>query len=154
MSNTTNTTTVAIGGGGSSSSLPLGLRNNNPLNIRVSSNNWLGKVPSNNGFEKFESLELGIRAGVKNLITYYNNYGLKTISKIISRWAPPSENHTQTYINYVSGRMDLDANAIMIFSKQNFAALVSAMTEIELGKSYGISKDKVLSVINQYKLIQ
>lgn len=153
MSNTTNTTTVAIGGGGSSS-LPLGLRNNNPLNIRVSNNNWLGKVASDNGFEKFETLELGVRAGVKNLITYYNNYGLKTISKIIYRWSPPSENHTETYIKYVSGRMDLDANAIFVYSKQNFAALVSAMSEIELGKSYGISKDKVLSVINQYKLIQ
>lgn len=50
--------------------------------------------------------------------------------------------------------MDLDANAIFVFSKQNFAALTAAMSEVELGKQYGISKDKVLSVINQYKLIQ
>lgn len=58
MGNTINVTQST--GGGGSSSLPLGLRNNNPLNIRVSSTTWLDKVASNNAFEKFETLEHGM----------------------------------------------------------------------------------------------
>ena len=134
-------------------SLPVGVRNNNPLNIRVSSNTWLGKIPSNNAFEKFTSLEYGIRAGVKNLLTYYNNYQLRTISQIITKWAPPTENDTSNYIKSVATKMGIASTSVLLLNKNTFASLVSAMSEIELGKQYGISKDKVLSVINQFSLI-
>lgn len=140
-----------IGGGGSS--LPIGLRNNNPLNIRISGNTWLGKVPTDNAFEKFSSLEYGIRAAVKNLLTYYNRDGLNTIKQIINKWAPPSENHTLNYISYVSGKMGIASNVVLPLDKNIFASLVAAMSDVELGKQYGISKDKVLSVISQFNLI-
>lgn len=140
-----------IGGGGSS--LPIGLRNNNPLNIRVSNNTWLGKVASDNAFEKFSSLEYGIRAAVKNLLTYYNRDGLKTVKQIVNKWAPPTENHTLNYISYVSQTMGVASNAALPLDKNIFASLVAAMSDVELGKQYGISKDKVLSVIKQFNLI-
>ncbi len=136
----------------SSSKLPLGIRNNNPLNIRVSSNAWQGKIPSDNGFEKFSDMKYGIRAGVKNLQTYYNRDKLTTVSKIINKWAPPIENHTNNYINYVAKGVGVNVNSILPFTADAFASLVSVMSEMENGKSYGIPKQQVLDVIKEFKL--
>ena len=42
------------------------------------------------------------------LLNYQHRYGLRTISAIVSRWAPPVENDTKDYIVDVSKRMALD----------------------------------------------
>ena len=85
--------------------LPRGIRNNNPLNIRRSKNQWQGmkKVQSDTQFCQFETLDWGWRAAFKLLTrTYYHQYRLYTIRTIISRWAPPNENNTRVYIENVS----------------------------------------------------
>ena len=85
--------------------LPRGIRNNNPLNIRRSKNQWQGmkKVQSDTQFCQFETLDWGWRAAFKLLTrTYYHQYRLYTIKGIISRWAPPNENNTRVYIENVS----------------------------------------------------
>ena len=52
---------------------------------------------------QFETLEYGWRAAFYLLTrTYYHKYRLYTIRKIISKWAPPNENLTDTYIQNVS----------------------------------------------------
>lgn len=80
-----------------------GERNNNPGNIRKTSIRWLGEILGNDiGFEKFDTPEHGIRALAKILLTYQDKYKLRTISEIINRWAPKSENNTKAYINFVS----------------------------------------------------
>ena len=86
--------------------LPRGYRNNNPLNIRFNkANNWKGKVlpntDANNTFEQFVSMAYGYRAALSLLRTYIRKYGCNTIAKIIQKWAPPTENYTQSYINNV-----------------------------------------------------
>lgn len=139
-------------GSSSSSSAPLGIRNNNPLNIRVSGNNWLGKIPSENAFEKFESMKYGIRAAVKNLQTYYNNYGLKTVKDIISRWAPSNENDTNTYIRVVCSYMGIEPDTEIFYDGTQFADLVSAMSVVENGQKYKIDASEVYSVIKEFKL--
>lgn len=70
-----------------------GLRNNNPGNIRKDGTHWKGEVePSRDAaFKQFESMAWGYRAMFKCLNTYSRKYGLDTIRKMISRWAPPSE---------------------------------------------------------------
>lgn len=79
----------------------LGLRLNNPLNIRYSPmNSWLGQIGEEKGFCKFDTLEHGYRAALV-LLGNYQRKGYDTISKIISRWAPLSENNTEAYIAYV-----------------------------------------------------
>ena len=92
---------------------PRGIRNNNPLNIRKG-NNWKGERPhqTDKAFEEFQSMEFGIRAGFIILRKYINGYfGLtakhNTIEKIIRRWAPPSENATQNYIDFVAKDMGI-----------------------------------------------
>ena len=97
---------------------PRGIRNNNPLNIRLSKDKWQGQInPSGNAnvndnnsslkgeavFCVFSSMEYGWRAAFVILCrTYYGKYGLKTIRGIVTRWAPPKENNTEAYIRHVS----------------------------------------------------
>lgn len=78
-----------------------GLRNCNPGNIRRSNTKYQGeKIPStDSAFKQFESLEWGYRAVFMLLHTYrVRGYG-DTIAKMISRYAPPSENNTEAYIS-------------------------------------------------------
>lgn len=82
-----------------------GIRNNNPLNIRRSSSQWKGlvDVPTDDRFCQFKTLAYGWRAAFHLLTrTYYGKYGHNTIRSVISKWAPPSENDTQAYIDHVS----------------------------------------------------
>ena len=85
--------------------LPRGIRNNNPLNIRRSKDQWQGlrAQQTDASFCQFESLEYGWRAAFYLLTrTYYHKYRLYTIRMIINKWAPPNENLTETYIQNVS----------------------------------------------------
>ncbi|EGL2187063.1 hypothetical protein INK77_002080 [Salmonella enterica subsp. enterica serovar Agbeni] len=102
----------------------LGIRNNNPGNIRKSDISWVGEVEDNStGFVTFASAEHGIRALCKNLLSY-NRKGYSTISQIISRWAPPEDkNDTASYIGAVSKAMGippdekLDVNDIDVMTR-------------------------------------
>ena len=93
--------------------LPRGIRNNNPLNIRLSSDRWQGQVLPQRGsgegaFCVFESMAYGWRAAFVILCkTYYGKYKLKTIRAIITRWAPPKENNTEVYIRRVTDRIGI-----------------------------------------------
>lgn len=75
------------------------------MNLRYSErNNWIGQTGQTNGFCCFQSVEYGFRSAFITLQSYGKN-GYNTIRKIVTRWAPPSENPTQTYIKYVALRM-------------------------------------------------
>jgi hypothetical protein len=59
--------------------LPRGIRNNNPLNIRLNPDNrWQGRVPpkhnSDGAFEQFEDPIMGLRAAAVLLITHYRRH--------------------------------------------------------------------------------
>lgn len=79
-----------------------GLRNNNPGNIRHGSQ-WEGMSANQSDpeFITFVSPVYGIRAMTRVLKNYQAMYGLNTIEKIITRWAPPEENDTASYIAQV-----------------------------------------------------
>ena len=92
-------------------SLPRGIRNNNPLNIRRSKDKWKGMraVQSDAQFCQFESLEWGWRAAFWLLTrTYYHKYRLFTIRTIVQKWAPAIENDTKAYIANVSRLTGID----------------------------------------------
>lgn len=79
-----------------------GIKNNNPANIRLSSSHWLGAIKGNDKeFVVFKDMLHGVRALIKLIRTYSYHYGLNSIKTIIYRFAPPSENHTSTYISFV-----------------------------------------------------
>lgn len=117
-------------------SSPRGIRNNNPLNIRVG-NKWVGEVKDHTDptFEQFTCMPYGLRAAFIILRKYILVYKLNTISKIVSRWAPTSENNTLAYIRRVSDLMKYAADApISYHDKQRMFDLVKAMSHVECGR--------------------
>jgi hypothetical protein len=113
-----------------------GVRNNNPGNLIRSNDAWRGKIPhaqsTDERFEQFETWVMGVRAMTK-LLSNYIKGGHNTISKIVNRYAPPSENSTQSYIGWVVKKTGWSANRTLIADKTTLRALVKAMSEMELG---------------------
>lgn len=120
---------------------PRGIRNNNPLNIRKGCN-WYGeRFPQvDRDFEEFQSMELGIRAAfvlLRNYITGFSGRSFKynTIRKIIRRWAPPTENATQRYIDFVCKQVGKDQNEVIYFSdRTTIITMARAMAFVECGQ--------------------
>lgn len=122
--------------------VPRGIRNCNPLNIRIG-NTWLGERqnPDDNEFEQFVSMEAGIRAGFCILRRYIRRYKLNTIRLIVTRWAPEKENQTASYIKSVSTQMKLDADAEIHYEdKDTMCKLVDAMIRVECGQPVDMAK--------------
>lgn len=120
--------------------VPRGIRNNNPLNIRYSAaNHWEGRREAKIDleFEEFISDSYGLRAGFILINNYIRMKQLDTVEKIIRRWAPPSENNTENYINTVCCLMHIKRD-MKIFSSCTcqLLALVRAMAFVEVGKKY------------------
>lgn len=80
-----------------------GLINNNPGNIRKSDSKWQGLADEQNDpdFCIFKSADWGIRALAILLIKYYDIDNIDTITGIINKWAPSSENDVTAYISDV-----------------------------------------------------
>ena len=120
--------------------IPRGIRNNNPLNIRRG-NNWIGEVdnPTDKEFEQFQTMELGLRAAFLLLRRYILRYGLKTVYAVISRWAPPTENHTNLYIGRVCQLSRLTPETILEYEdREMMETLVWAMCIVENGQEVSI----------------
>lgn len=115
---------------------PRGIRNNNPLNIRIG-NSWQGEVenPTDKTFEQFTQMEYGLRAGFYLLRRYISRYHLNTISDIIKRWAPANENNTENYIKRVSLEVGLSPyEPIRFEDKKAMCKIVNAMVFVENGQ--------------------
>jgi len=93
-------------------SAPRGIRNHNPGNIRRSADPWQGlaKDQNDDAFFQFAEPKWGIRALARVLISYQDRHGLRTVRAIISRWAPPVENQTSSYIDHVAHRLGVGAD--------------------------------------------
>jgi hypothetical protein len=97
---------------------------NNPGNIRYNPA-FKGCVGSSKGFCKFSSMGFGYRAILTLLTTYYTKYGLTTIRGIFNRYAPPTENNTESYINLVSRKTGYAADQVL--SKEDLIKLIPAI---------------------------
>ena len=65
-----------------------------------------GTLKSIGDFLVFNTLDNGIRAAMKNLVTGYFNQGINTITSIINKYAPPKDgNETGNYVISVTNRM-------------------------------------------------
>lgn len=132
------------------SKIPRGIRNNNPLNIRIG-NSWLGEVknPTDNEFEQFVHICYGLRAGFILLKRYIDRYKLNTIEKIISRWAPRNENNTRSYINQVAKRMNVAPDTPLLYKDKNrMCALVYEMVYEENGQHIQITE-----IVKAYQMV-
>lgn len=116
------------------------MRNKNPLNIVKNANiTWQGEIkPSTDkNFAQFETLAYGCRAALKLLRTYYEKHHCRTISSIIRRWAPETENNVKAYIQNVSRMTGIGATTPLPPMKEEtklvWCDLVLAMATVECG---------------------
>lgn len=117
--------------------LPRGIRNNNPLNIRIG-NVWLGEVaePTDPEFEQFVHVRYGLRAAFVLLRRYIRHYKRDTLPQIISAWAPASENNTQRYIDVVSNLAHVPFDERINYAdKARMCDIVIAMAQVECGSA-------------------
>jgi len=113
---------------------PLSVRNNNPGNMRP--------VGSNGGFQSFGSPDEGMSAMRRDLLVkvlgksnamkanYGDNYQ-PSLKNLISTWAPPTENDTNSYVNFVSQKTGIKPDQIL--AEADVDKLMPAMIEQEGG---------------------
>lgn len=116
-----------------------GYRNNNPLNIRISGNNWQGEIkPSTDGsFCQFKAMYWGFRAAMCCIRTYIRKYNCNTIEAIIKRWAPWEDgNNPVRYCSRVCATWpeDFTKDTVIDYTNRNqMTKLVYAMAIVENG---------------------
>lgn len=116
--------------------IPRGIRNNNPLNIRIG-NCWLGEVrePNDPEFEQFISMVYGVRAGFVLLRRYIRHYHRTTIPQVIAAWAPSTENNTEAYITAVCQMSKISRDETLdYFNQDQMYRLMDAMVFHECGQ--------------------
>lgn len=111
-----------------------GIRNNNPGNLKISSNAWKGKksvLENTDGvFEQFTTPEYGIRALYIDLRSKINR-GVNTIDKILNIYAPDNENNTIAYINSVESISGINRNKTL--SINDIPSIIPAIIKVENG---------------------
>jgi len=114
---------------------PLGLRNNNPGNVR-SNDPWKGMIGQDNkGFAVFENIAWGLRAMAKSIIHEFN-VGNDTVALLIYEWAPPVENNTEAYISSVIYSTGYTRNQKLTATTDTLLRIMKAIMKVELGPSY------------------
>jgi len=114
-----------------------GIRNNNPLNIE-DRDDWDGLASESLDprFATFNDLEHGLRAGARILNTYREDHGVETLSDIVHRWAPPSENDTAAYVKNVADWSGIPINVKLNAGNNGTTkSLLKAMVRQENGKA-------------------
>lgn len=115
-----------------------GARNNNPLNIRRSTSNWYGLKPASEcvdaEFCEFSELIWGVRAALKLLRSYVKLGKCATLRDVIFRWAPPTENNSRVYLNYVIRQTSIPGDRELdIDDMDRLIAIVRSMARFESG---------------------
>lgn len=102
---------------------------NNPFNIRKTDSQWLGLSGSRRGFCEFTHVVYGVRVAIYLLKKTYRNRGIVSLEDIISTFAPPSENNTQVYIDYVCANSGLTRTSVV--EDKDLYAVLSSMAYME-----------------------
>jgi hypothetical protein len=115
---------------------PVGIRLSNPGNLRHTDDKWVGmtRLQDDKKFVRFSAPKYGIRAMMKTMLSYDDVYGLNTVTRIVTRWAPPNENNTAAYIRSVSDKSGFSPNVILdVSNPKTLMALAEAITIHENG---------------------
>lgn len=133
------------------SGLPLGLRNNNPGNLRPLSGGqtWQGEIAPDtvHNFSRFSDIAYGLRAMITSVAVSIISDGNDTLTKLITRYAGPGDgNNTQSYIDTVSNLTGIGPDDPIPNDINAIISIVRAMTSVELGPTYaGMISDSDIS---------
>jgi hypothetical protein len=125
-----------------------GLRNQNVFNIRDFDQNFNGETGvDEDNFLQFESVELGVRAADRTLKTYGKKHKINTVTGVIERFAPISDNNdTASYIAAVAKQSGFKPEEkIDLSDPQVRAKLLAPMALIE--SKYKITPEKILTML-------
>lgn len=118
--------------------VPRGYRNRNPGNIDYNpANRWLGldDPPTDGRFCRFREHRYGIRAMGVLLMAYYDRHGCDTVRKVLQRYAPPVENKTDRYVEFVARQMGVGPDErLNLHDADTMFRLVKAIIHYELGR--------------------
>jgi len=112
-----------------------------PKNVRL--NNPGNMKSADGGFQAFGSAQDGMKAMQDDLMIKVSgkskameaNFGKgyqPTLSNVISTWAPPSENDTGNYVNFVAQKTGIQPDQIL--SPMDIKKIIPAMIEMEGGQ--------------------
>lgn len=113
-----------------------GERNNNPGNLNFAGQAGASLESPGGRFARFETSFDGLRALSRQLMLYAGR-GINSVEKIISTWAPASDNNNTTaYIQAVSQRLGVDPRvALNMNDPQTMSALMSSIIHHENGRN-------------------
>lgn len=125
----------------------LGYRQNNPGNIRNQGDIFDGEIQSTNAFKSFYTMGYGYRAMA---ILFYNYFlhGENTIRMLVTKYAPPFQNDTAGYIDFVSHQTGISPDRIL--SKGDFKSGV--LLEAPAKKIVRAISQKEISWVNEKEL--
>lgn len=116
--------------------LPRGIRNHNPGNIRRTATLWRGMHADQSAdpaFIVFQEPLWGLRALGRLLRTYYDVYQCRTVAAIIGRYAPPTENDTAAYRAAVAGALRVTVDQALPRDVPTWVGLMQAIVRHENG---------------------
>jgi hypothetical protein len=126
---------------------PIGIIQNNPANLRGADVPWFGKTGYRNGFSVFSKMEYGVTALHTDLSAKLAK-GVNTIDKIITMFAPPSENNTASYIKFAVQKTGLSKDAIL--NKNDIPVLMHAIMLMETGTNLGVNS--IVRIVNSVNI--
>ncbi|MDA8230146.1 MAG: hypothetical protein M0006_02285 [Magnetospirillum sp.] len=111
--------------------MPLGLRLNNPGNLRQ----W-GTTPVVGGFAAFPSSGEGLSAMAGNLLAQQDRHGVRTLAALVRRIAPASDgNDVDAYVRDMSGQTGFAPNErLNLHDPSTLKAVMAAMIRHEQGR--------------------
>ncbi len=114
--------------------MPRGIRNNNPGNLNFVGQRGAVRESPNGRFAKFNTAFEGLQA-LSSQLNRYAERGLNTVEKIISTWAPASENNTRAYIDKISGKLGVSSDTVLnLANPAVMTSLMSGIVEHENGR--------------------
>lgn len=120
------------------------IRNNNPGNLVITGIDWDGKIPvtqnTDGKFEQFQYYWQGVRAMIKDIINDITQDGANSIRALILRYAPPEENSTNQYIDFVAEQTGFGADQKLDVDASALYTLVSALVLYETGTPGAITE--------------
>lgn len=120
---------------------PRGYRNNNPGNLRpllgtqiFEGQTGVDRDPAMGAYCVFADAAHGIRAIVRELLTYNTKDRCGTVRQMIDRWAPPSDsNPTAAYVSNVATALKVDPDVPFTLTAATAPPFVAAIIHQELG---------------------